>query len=282
MKLLLLLTATAAFAQSPAFEVASIKPSPPGALGMRLNGGPGTSDPGHWVCDNIPLSLLVSIGYDLRPYQLTAPSWVESTRFNVTAKLPPDVSQDDFRAMVRTLLATRFGLQSHHDKKEMAGYELVVARNGSKLKPAGPLPAATPRPSNDGPKVRVDSDGFPVIPPGLSLTLRLNGRARTQVYGVPISSLVATLALNTGRPVVDATGLTGKYDYSLFWVPEGVMPPPPQPGSGAVAPPPAPPEAPGPTIFAAVQEQLGLKLESKKVPVDILIVDHIEKTPTEN
>jgi len=183
-------------------------------------------------------------------------------------------------------------------------YSLVVAKGGSKLKesaeapPADPNadPTALPPLPPGGPKM--GPDGFPILPAALAgrgglMMMMMPGRARlTGVRQTP-QDLATRLTTQLNRPVIDATGLKGKYDITLSFSTEGLSgpgagiglpPPPPPPGGGAAGPAGVlvPEGESAPDLFAAVQSQLGLKLESKKGPVEMIIVDHVEKTPTEN
>ena len=276
-----------------AFEVASIKPSsPPGGNGgpmlVGMTGGPGSRDPGRFTCSNCSLSNLVTQAFDIQRFQLTGPSWLDSERFDITAKIPDGATKEQFRLMQRDLLTERFKLTLHHETKEMPLYELVIGKNGPKLKESveGPEPpSATPPPGAGPPKI--DKDGYPILPAGRGMMMMMmNGRARLQFGNQTMEQFVRMLSGQVGRPVTDATGLKSKYDLTLSWVPENMG----MAGRGGLAPPPeggAPlPSLPdrdtGPTLFGALQEQLGLKLEQKKGPVDILVIDHLEKVPTEN
>jgi uncharacterized protein (TIGR03435 family) len=280
------------------FEVASIKPAPPpDGRGMRVGsrGGPGSKDPGLYTCENCSLSDLVSNAYSLQRYQLTGgPSWMGNERFMISAKIPEGATKEQFRLMQQSLLADRFGLKFHWEKKEMQLYEMVVAKGGIKMKEAAaeePAAAdAAPRPAGAPGPPKLDKDGFPILPPGRGgMMIMTQGRARSRNSEVTMESLAGMLAGQLNKPVIDATGLKGKYDYTLSWVPErfgmapsnitGGGPPPSGEGVGAGG---APDGDAGPTLLVAVQQQLGLKLEPKKGMVDILVVDHIERVPTEN
>lgn len=285
----------------PAFEVASIRPAAPPepSRGMRVgrSGGPGTKDPTRVTYENFSLSNLVTEAYDIKRYQISGPSWLDSERFDVKAKVPEGATKEQYRLMLQNLLAERFKLTLHHDKKEMPMYELVVAKNGPKMKESVDDPApkddpapASPPPSGP-PKFTMDKDGYPVLPPGSGpMTIMMNGRARMQVSKMSMQDFAGRLSGQVSRPVTDATGLKGKYDFILSWAadgmgprgPGGLMPPPPPPPEGGVPMASTPDLDSGPTLFAAIQQQLGLKLEPKKGLVDILVIDHMEKVPTEN
>ncbi len=244
-----------AFAQTAQFEVASVKTASPDARGIRCTGGPGTSDPGSLRCENYSLSFLVMMAYNLRGFQLIAPSWMDSARYDVAAKMPPGTDARQFELMQQRLLAERFGLQVHFEKKESTVYELTVAKGGAKLKdsdPAAEKPAAAWMPPLSGPPRRT--------------------KAHVTRKGDTIADLANFLSNQLWQPVTDATGLGGRYDYELSFVME--------PG-GRAAGPDSEPEF-GITLMDAVREQLGLRLEKKKGPSPVLVVDHAEKTPIEN
>jgi uncharacterized protein (TIGR03435 family) len=254
---------------SPQFEVASIKPGPPPDLrGMRVSirGGPGTEDPGFFRCENCGISGLISQAFDIRDYQLSGPDWMQNTRFDVSAKIAPGTTKEQFRLMLQNLLADRFKMTFHRDKKEMAVLSLVVTKNGPKFKEskAAEAVADDDAPRQSGP-AKKDANGFPILPPGKGQSMAImNNRAAVRAGEESMPDFAEMMSNQLRQPVVDATGLKGRYDISMTWVP----------GDSA--------DNPGPTIYAALQEQLGLKLESKKGSVDIVVIDHMEKIPTEN
>jgi len=249
-----------AFAQTARFEVVSVKPAAPDARGMRCTGGPGTSDPGLLRCDNYSLSFLVMMAYNLRSFQLAAPSWMDSARYDVVAKIPPGADRRQFGLMQQRLLAERFGLQAHFEKKDMTVYELTVAKGGPKLKesqePAAEKPEAAWRPPAFGPPVRT--------------------MARVNLTGESMADLANFLSNQLGQPVMDATGLRGRYDYALSFLME--------PGGRAAGPEAADGSAPefGVSLIDAVRDELGLRLEKKKGQAEVMVVDHAEKVPVEN
>ena len=289
------------------FEVASVKLAPPpdgGRIRVGCSGGPGSTDPGLYSCFNADISQLVSQAYGLKTYQLSSyASGIfvrgDADRFNITAKVPPGATKDQLKLMLQSLLAERFKLKFHYDKKEMQVYDLVVAKGGPKMKESAPQPPAAtvgaafepppppPPPPGGGRRMTVGADGFPDLPParrGGSSMAMMNGRARWSASDVTVDQLVATLSSQVGRPITDSTGLKGKYDFTLTWVADNLGGRG-GPGISAAADGGAPAAAEiegGPTIFAAVQEQLGLRLEQKKGTVDMFVIDHVEKAPTEN
>lgn len=324
-----------AFGQTPdnklEFEVASVKPwAPPTGGGrgmfMGIRGGPGTPDPGQITISGLPLKFLLSNAYDVRPYQVIGPGWLDMERFDIIAKVPPGTTKEQARMMMQNLLADRFGLKLHHETKDSPVYQLVVGKNGPKLQrsavqddPAPPKEGAAPPPP--GPP-KLDKNGFPQLDrPGLIMMITLGPKgplSRMVARDQTLTKFAEALGNQVNRPVVDKTGLEGKYDFNLEFAFEagagglpGLPPPPPggfggpggrgpiaagagggpgNVGAGAGGAKDGPITAPldsqiadsAPTVFIAVQEQLGLKLEPKKAPLDMLVIDHIEKTPTEN
>jgi len=281
----------------PAFDAASIKPAPPPTgRGMRVmvNGGPGSRDPGRYTCDNCSLSMLVTAAYDIKNYQLSAPGWLDTERFIVLVKIPDKATKEEFRLMLQNLLAERFKLVIHRDKKEAPIYELVVAKGGPKLKESveeppkesdkdtGDDPPPLP-PGGRGRGPNVDKDGYPVIPKGCNgCMMIMNGKARLHSERQTMKEFADQISYQVGKPVIDATGLKGKYDIDLSFDAGGMM------RGGGLPPPDA--NTPlgssdsdmGVPIVGAIQAQLGLKLEAKKGQVETIVVDHMEKVPTEN
>ncbi len=265
MRLILLLAGlTAAQAQSLSFDVVSIKPSSGyGAVGSR--GGPGTRTPGVWTCQNMTLDNIVWIAFNLRSQELVAPAWMNEPRFDIMATIPDGATREQLFPMLQNMLAERFGLKVHRGEKEVHGYELTVAKNGPKFKESGPEPP----PKDTAPFVphrpSIGADGYPEVFPGITGVNVSGNRARGQWLRAKMERLVRDLDYSAGKPVVDATGLPGVYDFSLYWVTDS-----------------APPDAGGPTLSDALQEQLGLKLQAKKVVIPIVVVDHAERVPTAN
>jgi uncharacterized protein (TIGR03435 family) len=269
---LLVLTSVGAYAQSadkPEFEAASIRAAPTGAGGVTVGcrGGPGTQDPGLFTCQNISLSNLVTLAYHLEYYRLSAPDWMTPMlMFNISAKIPPNTTRGQFEVMMQNLLADRFRLSVHHENREMTQLSLVVAKNGPKFKEAVETPA--PRNGSDNAKAAVplarptlDKDGFPAFT-GRPMSTFTNGRARLYQPRMTMQALAVRLSNQLRTPVTD-TSLRAA--------------PPTDPGTLPQADGDA-----GPTLMQALQEQLGLRLESQKGQVDFLVVDHAEKVPTEN
>ena len=274
-------------ADGPQFDVASVKPSipqPGGRISMMNRGGPGTSDPGQVTYMGISLKNLLATAYGVKSFQISGPGWLDSERFDVTAKIPPDTSKEQFGVMLQNLIAERFKLTLHHETKDLPLYELQVAKNGPKLKPyvADPNAPSPPVPGTPpGPPV-IGKDGRPILPPGGVMFMMSEGRLKLTVSKQSTARLADLLGNQLGQPVIDETGLTGEYDFNLEFSREGLPsgplgPPPPPPALTAASP-----DSEPPSLLTAVQEQLGLKLESKKGPQDLIVIDHAEKTPVEN
>ena len=301
--LILLAFLSAAYGEGPTFEVASIKASTPvepgqgGRMMMGCSGGPGTKDPGRWTCENISAPNLVLSAFDLKPFQVQGLSdgfflpigGRPGGLFTITATIPEGATKEQFRQMQQNLLLERFGLKFHREKKEMQGYELVLAKNGPKLKESAPEPPKDSAANSlTFSKPTMGKDGFPVIPPGVNAVFMMPGRASGQWIRTTMEKFAETLTGQMGKPVTNSTGLEGKYDVSLQWAPDqmgnvsspfgNVSSPLPSMENNS----PATSEPSGPNLFTALQEQLGLKLQPKKVTIEIFAIDHIEKTPAEN
>lgn len=293
------------------FDVVSIKPSAPmpmlngrgrvmRAAGCR--GGPGSGDPGRLTCESVTLAYLIQAAYDIKPYQLTALDWMNgggAPRFDMVATFPPGTSEDQLREMGQNFLAQRFGLVIHHETKQLPTEVLAVAKGGPKLTqsaPVGGAPAPAPRASGGPPPLPppMGPDGFPEMPrsgpPGVNMMMMSPSGMRVVSYQQTMEGLVELLSRFTGQPVTDNTGLTGKYDITLTFSPDGLAimggrrgpPPPPPPPSGGNGRDSAEPPPPQPRLEAALQQQLGLKLEHQKAMVAMIVVDKAEKAPTPN
>ena len=267
------------------FEVASVKASPPrppnGLIRVGCTGGPGTKDPGRWTCQNMTVLNLISNAYNLKRYQMPSDNF-EADRYEITATMAVGTTREQFREMLKNLLKERFKLAAHFEKKEVPGYELVVAKGGVKMKEAQP-PKDNPddgkAPGRDGPLQR-DKEGFPILAHGEDTMAIMGGKARWVSPQCTMDQIANMMVNQLNAPVTDATGLTGKYDVNMFWeaggFSNGVLRAAPA-GAEPVAS-----ELDGPTIFTALQDQLGLKLQSKKASIEALVIDHLEKVPTEN
>jgi len=283
--LLVLVFAASGWAQK--FEVASIKPNREGGNRVMIGLRPG----GRFNAEGVSVKMLITFAYGIRDYQLTGlPSWADSDRYNISAKpegagpeTPPDPSKipseaemktqgEKTRAMVANMLEERFGLKIHRETKELPVYALVVGKNGPKLLDAK---EGNPDILDFGGRGRGPGpDDVKQVRRGEGMRM---GRGQFAGQEVTAATLATQLSTILGRNVIDKTGLTGKYDVKLSWTPDESQPAMLKDPTNAAA---STPDS-GPSIFTAIQEQLGLKLDSQKGPVEIVVVDHIEK-PTEN
>lgn len=270
-------------AQSPelpsavSFEAASIKPNKSGETSTSVGPQPG----GRFTATNAPLALLLTMAYQLQPFQVQrAPGWTRTDRFDVAARLdgdPPPVpfggpEPDRMMLALRTLLADRFKLETHWETHELPIYALVLARADRKLGPnmrsasvdCAALRAASLAAAREGRVIN------PNTPDRVACGMRTNS-GRFQFGGYPLSLFANGLAGQVGRIVVDRTGLEGNWDFEFTFTPERVR----QQSLAGGATPESDPS--GPSLFTAIQEQLGLKLESTKGPVKVLVVDRVEQ-----
>jgi uncharacterized protein (TIGR03435 family) len=253
----LMLTASGLAAQAPAsaprpkfdaFEVATIKPVGPEAGKGRYITMQGVN---RFVEKDYTLKLLIAAAYDLNPKAISGgPGWVEADHYDIQAVTPGEVrpSHDEQMAMLRNLLADRFKLTFHREQKEFSVYVLELAKGGPKLKPSAGAP--------DDP-AQVISTVYPqkIVMPARNATM------------TDLTSVMQRAILD--RPVVDKTGLTGKYDFDLEWAPDESQFGGEIPAAGA--------EAASPPLFAAIQQQLGLRLEATRGPIAALVVDSAQR-----
>ncbi|HUK30873.1 MAG TPA: M56 and DUF3738 domain-containing protein [Candidatus Acidoferrum sp.] len=254
------------------FEVASIKPTKPGQVGMSMDSlGTGTVTD-TFIATNIPLIAYIREAYGMSfgaedGRVLGAPAWVNSERYDIEAKIDRSVVDSlnklnprertiEMQQMLQKLLANRFGLAVHRETRDLSVYSLVVAKNGPKLQEAKPEDSAR---SGMGLRGR----GGPLV-----------GRA------VPMPVLAEQLSALVNRIVLDKTGLTGKYNFTMQWTPDEGQGPNYIKDAGSTAngqPGPGAQDPSGPSIFTALQDQLGLKLESGKGPIEVIVIDHVER-----
>lgn len=256
----------------PAFEVASIKPNHSADSRPLIQ-----LRPGRFVATGATARFLIQFAYDAQDFQLSGgPSWINSNKYDIDAKVEDSIAKelrtlttfqqmDQIRLMLQSLLADRFKLQVSHDTKDVAVYALVVAKNGPKLTQSVVAPPAA-------------AAGNPEGPPPNGPRIGITGNGQVTATGVPVSLLAEILSHQLGRQVVDHTELKGNYDFKLQWTPDENQPfsgpdggPIPSPASAP------PPDSSGPSLSTALQEQLGLRLESQKGPVTVFVIDHVEE-----
>jgi uncharacterized protein (TIGR03435 family) len=246
----LLTTAFACVAMSQEFEVASVKPNTSGERGAHMN-----SNGGRIRITNASMRALITTAYGVREYQVEGPDWLDNERFDVNAKFSEELPKDPekysalLQGMMQKLLAERFKLAVHRGKKTTEVYALVVGKSGIKFKESEETDSHTSRSTGN----------------------EYEGAA------IEIARLSDFLGRRMDLPVLDMTGLKGYYNVKMKWVPDPKTP------SGDKGNAPLPLESQsGPTLRDALTEQLGLKLESRKAPIEILVIDHLERVPTEN
>ena len=262
----------------PSFEVASIRLE--NSVDHPMSA---VFQPGRFTATATTMQRLIAFAYHVKPFQVSGgPSWVSSDRFHIEAKepdalaeelskLPTDQQRRKTGLLLQSLLADRFKLKVSHETKELPVYALVLAKSGAKLREA--------KPGDTYPNGLKEPGGRPV---GHANVLRIE-KGQLIAQGIPFENLAMLLSFQLGRTVLDQTGLKGNYDISLRWTPDDSQAAMSQgPDGGKPGPDSAlPPDSSGPSIFTAIQEQLGLKLESTKGPVEIIVIDHIER-PSEN
>jgi uncharacterized protein (TIGR03435 family) len=218
--------------------------------------------------------------YDVKEYQVNGPAWLNTERYDIIAKVAEGATKEQVNMMWQNLLAERFGVMLHRESKEFQVEELVIAKGGHKLKEttldaSAELDPGPPKFANNG----------ELAGPGYVTTITASGQAHTVAKGQPLSKLTTTLGNTLRRPVLDKTGLTGKYDFSIdFHIDlRGFGLPPSGPAGPAAAGAPLDSASePGPDLASAVQQQLGLRLVGGKANLEVLIIDKAERVPTDN
>jgi uncharacterized protein (TIGR03435 family) len=251
---LILFAAAAAFGQSadaPAFDVASVKVSPPGTVpGERRRRDNIQVSPGTVTMRGVSLKGAIRWAWHVTEFQVTGPDWLDSERYEIAGKAAGPATEEQLRLMMQSLLQERFKLALHRQTKELSAYVLVVGKNGPKVH-----------------ETKTEGEA----------SIDINQRQLSvSVQRAPVSQLIDLMSNVLRAPVVDMTGLTGRYDLTLN-VAKYAADMAAQGKSMDSAP--ADPQA---LISMILQEELGLKLEARKMPLELVIVDHAEKTPVEN
>jgi uncharacterized protein (TIGR03435 family) len=227
-----------------AFDVASVKPANPGSRVASLEMLPG----GTLKAVNVSLRALVKKAYSVRDFQIAeAPSWFDSQRYDISAKAEGAAGDKQLELMLQSLLADRFKLKLRRETRDMQVYIITIGKSGVKLRETAP--------PDDGGTAGVRIRGVGRLT-GIKGTIRQLAEA--------LSDLRLNGSTILDRPVIDGTGLAGVYDFALEWTPDFGS------SDGAV-------DRLGPSIFTAIQEQLGLKLDRRSAPVEVLIIEHVEK-----
>ncbi len=243
------------------FEVASVKQSTPDPSKPRRRPTVGAD---RIDFSNVTLWYCISFGYGMRSYQMSGPGWLREARYDIVAKAPAGARREDLPKMMQALLVERLKLRVHEETREMPTIALTLGKDGPKLREAAPE-------SGDG------QGGAQV---GMSAS---ETGERMEVKGGTMSTLVNTLTGLLGQPVVDQTGLTGRYDLVLEFSRTETAGPNATGGFNEppTLPPPPPGAEPGVSIYSSIQK-LGLKLTGQKTPMPVLIVDSAERSPVEN
>ena len=298
--------ASAAAQQAPSkqFDVASVKAAGPidpqkmrsgqQRVGIKI-------DAGRVDIESLSLADLINTAFKVKVYQIVGPSWLgrsntmTAERFDIHATLPAGTTKDDVPEMLQSLLAERFKLVVHREQKEQSVFALIVGKNGSKLEPSAPDPAPVPGALAPAGSVRPDAvqisgntqRGMTVSGGGAAgatkVTMGADGMMHLEAEKQTLEQLALSLMGFVGRPVVDMTGLAGNYKITLDLSREDVMAGARSVGvNGPGAGPDAPPSDPaGTSVFQSI-EKLGLKLDARKAPIEMLVIDRLEKTPTED
>ena len=276
------------------FDVASVRPAGPLPRGMilagRISGGPGTDDPERITYEYVPFQGLVMAAYGVQRYQIRGPDWVTpsdlrgAARFDISAKVPPGATKEQAATMLQNLLAERFQLTLHHEPAQFAGYAVVVAKGGSRLKDSrGPV--------EESERSRLGTGGKLISGGNMGGDVNRDGVVQLRFRDYPLFDLTQQMSFALSAHLIDRTGLAGKYDFAL----EFTVPPeafgvgiaaglPLSPGQIAPLyrePSPAEQDAAA-TVSAAMEKQLGLKLEATTITMDTLVIDRVEKTPADN
>jgi uncharacterized protein (TIGR03435 family) len=265
------------YAQSPiartSFDVATVRPVPPQQYqANRITGGPGSKDPEQLTLTGFSLKSLILKAYGITESQLSGPAWINSNVYDIAAKVPPATTKEQLNMMLQSLLTERFRLTLHHEERAVPVYFLIVDKNGPKL-----TKAAEPVEQADLSRKVPDKDGYYDLRPGVPNFVGIStpgGGVRVSARAQTMTELARNLGIQLDRPVIDKTELGLKYDFRLGFSTQGLR--------MARLPDTAPKEAadPEPDLFQALQQQLGLKLESGKELLEFLVIDSADKTPS--
>ncbi|HKA02019.1 MAG TPA: TIGR03435 family protein [Candidatus Solibacter sp.] len=240
---------TVALAAQNKFTVASVKPSP-----SRKGTGNLVASPGTVTASNLSLDAMIAAAYGVAVYQVSGPTWLRDQHFDIVAKTDaPLADEDAMRTPLQDLLAERFGLKMHRETRELPALVLTVAKGGPKLQPSDGTTSAT----------------LPFKKANKTDVARIAGARLTMPQFADI------LARRLSRPVLDKTSLTAAYRIRLEWTPDTPIAKSGRPNKFK-------PAGDLPSIFEAIKDQLGLRLDSQKAQVEVLVIDHISRTPTAN
>jgi uncharacterized protein (TIGR03435 family) len=245
------------------FDVASIRLSGPRSI-RGSDGGPGSKDPTRYTFGRADLKILILIAYDVEDFQVSSKLPLDRDEFDLAATIPANATKDEFRIMLRNLLAERFQMKLRIESREFPAFDLVEAKGGAKLG------------TRDATRL-ASTSGFPQLPPGKPGLITSNSMSGstlvTRIRGQqqPVSRLAEVLRITQPRPVVDRTGLTGKYDFAMQFSSDW-----PNGTTDSAVP------SDLPDLNTALREQLGLQLVAKQLPFDVVVVESFNRLPTEN
>jgi uncharacterized protein (TIGR03435 family) len=281
----------------PQFEVAAVRIADPGVNFVAITGGPGSNDPGRIRYTHVPMIYLLQRAYGVAADQISGPSWIRDfsgpDQYEITAMMPPDTTKEQFQLMMQDLLAERFHLAVHHETRKFSGYVLSVGKGGSKLTESTPDPNyVAPR---LGSGIRFSEDGILQLTPTRGATVVIGkGVAHSGYREVSMERLALDLGFMVNRSigadttfsvprVIDRTGLTGIYDFTLDYECLSCQSMAEIRLGTAAVPEASEPQTGFPNIFTALEKQLGLKLEkAADVPVDVIVIERVEKVPAPN
>ncbi len=289
----LISSASAQNAQRLAFQVASVRPAAPGQTQMSQKITPGRLDFTH-----TPLVTVLMDAFGIQTFQLAAPSWVNTARFDIHATYPAGATRSDVRAMLQTLLVDRFGLVTHVEPRRVEAFELVVLPGGHRMREVEAVDELTKEFPRDPSLLGSNLDATHETPDGPTRTMMIpfggrtiTSRSHYSFWTTPqrtfmvdatrmtMSEFAGLLWVNLRRPVIDRTGLAGLYQFKAELE---VTPNPIAVARNADAPGNRELDAPTGASTTRALETLGLKLEERRAPIDVLVVDKIERTPTDN
>jgi uncharacterized protein (TIGR03435 family) len=248
--------------------VASVKHSVPNSgVPPSIRGGPGSSSPGQFAATNVSLKDLLINAFGLNSYQLSGPAWLASEHYDIVAKIAPGTTKDEFQIMQQSLLVECFDLKFHYEGRPATGYVLSVDKGGPKIRPVEGT-------EDQNPINAFFKDGTVRVSPGETRIARFKGGLGAGILAAnaPIGEFARALGHSLKTDVSDETGLTGKFSFRLDFLNHDRVLSPQQLADKACN---------LVDVFTAVREQLGLRLDRRRAPVDTLVVDHASKTPVE-
>lgn len=282
---LILIAAGVAFGQDAKlqFEVASLKLSPPGRQGpLGFEGGPGTDDPGQFRAKGIGLTAILTRSLDGKAYRLAALPGMADVKVDIVAKLPPGTTREELNVMLLNLMVERFAIKLHKETREMPGYQLRIAKGGLKMQEAAAATGPDLAYANESIRTVQSPDGKPPLAPGRKGKIRMgigNGRQRITARLQEMADIVQTCESMMGKPVINETGLKGVYDFYVDFAPLGRGG---SAGDSASSTPLGGTDDPAAPFEIAIESALGLKLQPKKLQIDVTVIDQMSKTPIEN